>query len=57
MPEAAVTDPETVNLPEPVTDSGETDTVTESVAAVAVNGATTVTTSNSDTSAMMMGFM
>ncbi len=38
-PEPAVTAPETVNVPEPVTDCGATLTVTESAAAVAVSGA------------------
>jgi hypothetical protein len=40
LPDAAVTVPDTVNVPEPVTELGATLTVTESVAASAANGET-----------------
>jgi hypothetical protein len=49
LPEAAVTAPETVKLPEPVTVVGETATVTESEAAVAVDGMVTAARTNSAT--------
>ncbi|MDV3244271.1 MAG: hypothetical protein LYZ66_03730 [Nitrososphaerales archaeon] len=48
FPDAAVTLPETLNLPEPVTVVGEIVTVTESEAAVAPSGTTTMNARSSD---------
>jgi len=44
LPDAAVTAPDTVKVPEPTTEDGATDTVTESLAAAAFSG----TISNED---------